>query len=90
MSMQREAQLIKDCLTFSGPPDPLRGEEIYSRYLMNAMARVKHLCSSKTCRNKGLRDGRRRDDLELFVVLWYDTRTRCSAASVRSRWPAFF
>lgn len=33
MSMQREAHLIKDCLTFSGPPDPLRGEEIYRRYI---------------------------------------------------------
>eukprot|EP00752_Nemacystus_decipiens_P013398 g11863.t1 len=31
MSMQREAHLIKDCLIFSGPPDPLRGEEIYRR-----------------------------------------------------------
>ncbi|CAN0056253.1 unnamed protein product, partial [Ectocarpus sp. 4 AP-2014] len=31
MSMQREAQLIKDCLTFNGPPDPLRGEGIYRR-----------------------------------------------------------
>lgn len=31
ISMQREAQVIKDCLSFSGPPDPLRGEEIYRR-----------------------------------------------------------
>jgi len=31
MSMQREAHVIKECLTFSGPPDPLRGEEIYRR-----------------------------------------------------------
>ncbi|CAN0163278.1 unnamed protein product [Laminaria digitata] len=31
LSMQREAQCIKDCLTFSGPPDPLRGEEIYRK-----------------------------------------------------------
>lgn len=31
MAMQREAQVVKDCLTFSGPPDPLRGEEIYRK-----------------------------------------------------------
>lgn len=34
LTMQRESQTIKDCLTFSGPPDPLRGEEIYRKYVV--------------------------------------------------------
>lgn len=34
LSMQRDAQVIKDCLTFSGPPDPLRGEEIYRKWVI--------------------------------------------------------
>lgn len=46
MSVQREAQLIKDCLTFSGPPDTLRGEEIYRRYnptvMQHAPLRERH------------------------------------------------
>lgn len=41
MSMQREAQLIKDCLTFAGPPDPLRGEEIYRRYDATRILKLK-------------------------------------------------
>ncbi|CAM9640071.1 unnamed protein product, partial [Choristocarpus tenellus] len=31
MTMRREAEVIKACLAFTGPPDPLRGEEIYRR-----------------------------------------------------------
>lgn len=34
LAMQRDSQKIKDCLTFSGPPDPLRGEEIYRKYVV--------------------------------------------------------
>lgn len=31
ISMQRDAHPIKECLTYFGPPDPLRGEEIYRK-----------------------------------------------------------
>ncbi|CAM9958760.1 unnamed protein product [Discosporangium mesarthrocarpum] len=30
-AMRRESEAVKECLNFTGKPDPLRGEEIYRR-----------------------------------------------------------